>query len=101
MSTRTYFPLLATVSGIVLALVVVEAGLRLSGTTFLPKLSAIEFGWPDPKVISDVYLEDPQLFWVPKPYPAALRRVRSDRPLIVYMGDSCTEFGTARHRGEL
>lgn len=87
------FPWVASILGIVVGLLVVEGGLRLSGMTFLPKLSAIEFGWPDPTVIHDVYLEDPTLFWVPKGYPAALRDVRRDRPLIVYMGDSCTEFG--------
>ncbi len=90
---RKYFPWFAVAGGTVLALVVVETVLRLSGTTFLPALSAIEFGWPDPQVIRDVYLEDPQLFWVPKSYRSALRNVRRDLPLIVYMGDSCTEFG--------
>ena len=90
---RKYFPWLAVVGSTVLALVVVETGLRLSGTTILPTLSTIEFGWPDPQVIRDAYLEDPQLFWVPKSYPSALRNVRRDLPLIVYMGDSCTEFG--------
>lgn len=90
---RKFFPWLAVAGSTVLALVVVEIGLRLSGATFLPTLSTIEFGWPDPQVIRDAYREDPQLFWVPKAYPAALASVRHDLPLIVYMGDSCTEFG--------
>jgi len=75
-------------------LALLELALRLSGAAFVPRLSSIEFGWPDPKVLHDVYLEDPQLFWVPKRYPAALQSVRRDLPLVVFMGDSCTELGS-------
>jgi lysophospholipase L1-like esterase len=80
-------------AGVLMALAVAEAALRIGGFHF-DFVPALEFGWPDPKTISEVYQADPDLLWVTRDYQATLAAARREPPAIVFMGDSCTEFGS-------
>ena len=79
---------------IVVLLFTVELGLRVTGFSFVLYPEEIEFGKPDPVLLETGFLEDDDLFWVTKDYPEKLERLERERPEIVFMGDSCTQFGT-------
>src|SRR5262245_22209479 len=53
----------------------------------------VQFGWPDPVTMRNQYRSDPLVFWVPRDYAERLARAGTEHPAIVFMGDSCTEFG--------
>ena len=55
---------------------------------------ALQFGWPDPAALRDAYSPDSDMVWVTRDYHDRLRDARRAHPAIVFMGDSCTEFGT-------
>lgn len=74
-------------------LLLVEGGLRLAGFRY-DLAPTLEVGWPDPKTIQTTYADDPDLFWVTRDYSDKLRAARRTHPAVVFMGDSCTEFGT-------
>jgi len=76
-----------------LGLLAVEIGLRLAGYAFEPTLESVEFGWPNLEVRQRMYASDPDLFWVRHDYPERLARLASRRPDLVFLGDSCTEWG--------
>lgn len=82
-----FFSLLVTLG-------LVEVGLRLAGFSYRLYPEKIEFGWPNPNVIEQLYVPDNELLWVQKNYQEKLAALRQDPPDIVFMGDSCTEFGT-------
>ena len=76
------------------ALALAEAALRAAHFHF-DLMPTLEFGWPDPVAIHDGrYADDPDLVWVTRDYRETLRAARRTHPAIVFMGDSCTEFGT-------
>jgi lysophospholipase L1-like esterase len=78
--------------GLAIALIVAEGAVRLAGFRF-SRYPVVQFGWPDPKTLQQQYRSDRVLVWVPRDYDARLDRARHDRPAVVFMGDSCTEFG--------
>jgi lysophospholipase L1-like esterase len=78
---------------VMLALLVVEIALRISGFEFRP-FPVVQFGWPDARAISVGYQSDPDLLWVTRHYRETLDAARREPPAVVFMGDSCTEFGT-------
>jgi lysophospholipase L1-like esterase len=80
--------------GIILPLAVVEIALRLYGFSYRLYPEKMEFGFPDFKTMETSYIQDPDLFWTPKDYPQRLQTLIAKSPQIVFMGDSCTEFGT-------
>jgi len=82
-----------TFFGVVLALVTAEAGLRVARFHF-DLVPALEFGWPDPVALRDAYAPDPDLVWVTRDYRTSLRAAHRLQPAVVFMGDSCTEFGS-------
>jgi len=82
-----------TLFGVALALLTGEAGLRAAHFHF-DLVPALEFGWPDPVALHDAYAADPDLVWVTRDYRASLHEARRLHPAIVFMGDSCTEFGS-------
>src|SRR6476646_817621 len=82
-----------TVFGVGLAAAVAELSLRALGFTYTT-FPVVQFGWPEPHEIRDVYMPDRELFWVTRDYAAKLADARHTRPAVVFMGDSCTEFGT-------
>jgi lysophospholipase L1-like esterase len=81
------------VSGVLLAGAVGEVGLRAYGFRF-QTFPAVQFGWPEPTEIEDVYTPDRDLFWVTRDYAAKLAEAHRSPPAVVFTGDSCTEFGT-------
>jgi lysophospholipase L1-like esterase len=91
-------------SGLLLALVgtgvavaLLEGVLRAAGFEY-HLMPTVQFGWPNPQTIHDKYTDDPDLFWVTKDYRSKLREARRTHPAVVFMGDSCTEFGTYPER---
>ena len=85
--------LLLAMGSIAITLLLVEAALRLTGFEY-HLMPSVQFGWPDPQTIQSAYADDPQLFWVTKDYREKLRAARRNHPDVIFMGDSCTEFGT-------
>ncbi len=78
---------------VVLLLAVVEVALRLSGFSYLLYPQDIEFGKPDPKLMKVGFEEDDEVFWVTRGYAKKLERLRSERPAVLFLGDSCTHLG--------
>ena len=74
-------------------LLLIEAVLRISGFSYRLTIEKVQFGWPTPQAIKRLYLPDKELFWVPKYYYKSLQLLRSQHPTLVFMGDSCTQFG--------
>src|SRR5262245_6706911 len=85
--------MLLVVGSIVFSLLLVEAALRIARFEY-HLMPSVQFGWPDPQTIQSAYASDPDLFWVTKDYREKLRAARRTHPDVVFMGDSCTEFGT-------
>ena len=80
-------------AGVVLAAGTAEAALRVAQFHF-DLIPTLQFGWPDPVAMKEAYAPDPDFVWVTKDYRPALRAAKREHPAIVFMGDSCTEFGT-------
>jgi lysophospholipase L1-like esterase len=85
--------LLLVAFGVALASIAGEGVLRAARFHF-DLVPTLEFGWPDPVALRDAYIADPELVWVTRDYRETLRSARRLRPDIVFMGDSCTEFGS-------
>ncbi|MEQ1896946.1 MAG: GDSL-type esterase/lipase family protein [Vicinamibacterales bacterium] len=81
------------VAGATVALLLCELLLRLAGFEFGLYPTRVQVGWPDPLTLRRQYEVDRQLLWVPKTYSSTLAAARRTRPTVVFMGDSCTEFG--------
>ena len=79
--------------GVLLALGTAEATLRVARFHF-DLVPALQFGWPDATALHDAYAPDPDLVWVTRDYGERLREARRTHPAIIFMGDSCTEFGS-------
>jgi lysophospholipase L1-like esterase len=73
-------PLLALLS-ILMTAALGEVVLRVAGFEFT-RYPVVQFGWPDPLI-----------FWVQKDYDERLAAARDLKPSVVFLGDSCTEFG--------
>lgn len=86
-------PVVTAVIAVLSALAVAELGLRIARFHF-DLVPALEFGWPDPVALNDVYRPDPDLVWTTRDYPDVLREAHRHHPAVVFMGDSVTEFGT-------
>ncbi len=91
--TRIGLPFVSLIVGLLLG----ELALRIIGFEF-HLYPTIQFGWPDPVALAEVYRTDPLLLWVPRTYQATLAAAARTHPAIVFMGDSCTEFGTYPRR---
>lgn len=83
----------AILVALVIALVIGEVALRLMGFSFRLYPERIEFGWPDPVTLEDKFRADPDLLWVPKDYDNTLAAARQSPPRLIFMGDSCTQYG--------
>ena len=44
--------------------------------------------------LHDLFVVDRDLFWVTKDYAATLDEARRTHPAVIFMGDSCTQFGS-------
>ena len=85
--------LLLAAFGVLLALGTSEGALRAARFHF-DLVPTLQFGWPDAVALRDAYVPDPDLIWVTRDYRVSLRAARRAHPGVVFMGDSCTEFGT-------
>jgi lysophospholipase L1-like esterase len=85
--------LLLAFGSIVCTLLLVEGALRTAGFRY-ELMPEVQFGWPDPQTIQSAYAPDPDLFWVTKDYREKLQSAQRTHPDVIFMGDSCTEFGT-------
>ena len=80
-------------AGVAAALLLGEAALRLGGFTYRT-FPTVQFGWPEPTAIAQQYVPDRELFWVPRDYRQRLTAAAQTGVGVLFMGDSCTEFGT-------
>jgi len=80
------------VAGMAAAVLASEAALRLARFEY-HLTPIVQVGWPDPQTIESRYADDPDLFWVTRDYQDKLRLARRTHPAVIFMGDSCTEFG--------
>jgi lysophospholipase L1-like esterase len=94
-STRVRPSVIATLlcAGTIVGLLAAEAGLRIGGFRF-QTFPMVQFGWPEPSEIDNGYLPDRDLFWVTRDYLNVLSSARRNRPAVMFMGDSTTQFGT-------
>ncbi len=84
---------LSMIGGVLAALLVAELGLRAVGFQYR-LIPTVQFGWPDPVALSTAYRADRDLIWVPKDYDVSIALAQRVHPAVIFMGDSCTEFGT-------
>jgi lysophospholipase L1-like esterase len=90
---RVLRTLILTLVALGFALALGEIGLRVAGFSFQPTLESVEFGWPNIEVRRSRYASDPDLFWVSQDYAERLASLAGGRPDLVFLGDSCTEWG--------
>ena len=76
--------------GLLLALALAEGLLWAIGFSFAFAPERVEFGYPDPVVLEDRFVPDPDLFWVTPTYHRALAGMARQQQQILFMGDSCT-----------
>ena len=76
-----------------IAIGAIELVLRMSGFSYQLYPEKIEFGAPTPEQIESGFLVDRDLLWVTKDYFEKLDAARATPPSVVFMGDSCTEWG--------
>lgn len=81
-------------AGTLVGLTLVELLLRWIGFSYELYPRTIEFGAPTPEEIESGFVADRDLFWVTNDYAAKLEAARAARPALIFMGDSCTEWGT-------
>jgi len=85
---------LALVAGSLgVALAICELILRATGFEY-HTFPTVQFGWPEPEVIAKEFEPERDLFWVPHDYAKKLEDARQFRPTVMFLGDSCTQFGT-------
>ena len=92
--------LLLAFSVVLIMLLAAELVLRLIGFSYYLYPSKIEFGAPTPEQIESGFIADRDLLWVTKDYAAKLEAARRQSTSIVFMGDSCTEWGIYPERLE-
>jgi lysophospholipase L1-like esterase len=85
--------MLSMVGGVFAALLVAELTLRAIGFEYRV-IPTVQFGWPDPVTLAEQYRADPDLIWVTKDYSASLALAQRAHPSVIFMGDSCTDWGT-------
>jgi lysophospholipase L1-like esterase len=93
LSARKRRVLIIFLISVAAALIVGELELRVIGFSYRT-FPTVQFGWPEPEMIAQQYVPDPQLFWVTKDYQEQLAGARKSNVAVVFMGDSCTQFGT-------
>lgn len=79
--------------GIVFVLILGEIALHWLGIEFTIIQTKIQFGAPDPVVLHSQHSVDRHLLWVPNGYSAKVAAWKGRQPTIVFLGDSCTEWG--------
>jgi lysophospholipase L1-like esterase len=85
--------LLTALTSVVLSLGLLEALLRISGFSYHLYPERVEFGAPDPVSMTTEYRPDRTVLWVTGDYGLKLATLSQTRPRLIFMGDSCTQFG--------
>jgi lysophospholipase L1-like esterase len=85
--------MILAVLSVAISLLFVEGLLRVVGFEY-HLAPTVQVGWPDPQTLESRYGTDPDLFWVTRDYSEKLRAAARSHPAVIFMGDSCTEFGT-------
>jgi lysophospholipase L1-like esterase len=81
-------------AGLLIGLLLGELALRAAGFSYHLRPEQIQFGWPRTlAALGDEYRADPDLLWVHADYDRRLARARSAKPVIAFLGDSCTDYG--------
>lgn len=80
--------------GLLIALGVFEAGLRIVGFRYHLYPEKIQFGYPRPEHFATLYQADKERLWVRQDYFKTLEEIKNKKPQLILMGDSCTEFGS-------
>ena len=80
----------------IVALMSIELGMRLFQLPTPVTPPRIEFGAPDPREMEQLRV-DSELLWVYPGYAERIATARGTHPSIVFMGDSCTQFGQYDH----
>jgi lysophospholipase L1-like esterase len=83
----------ALLVSLAVALVLGELLLVLVGFRYELKAHVIEVQAPNREKVFDGYTLDPDFLWVRKNYAETLARALDRPPDILFLGDSCTEFG--------
>jgi lysophospholipase L1-like esterase len=94
-----HFAVASTLVGIIAALLIAEAGLRIAGIEYSIYPTRFQFGWPDSKTLDTDFVLDPVIQWKPKEYDQTVHDAQGKKIDIIHMGDSCTQLGN--YRGEL
>jgi lysophospholipase L1-like esterase len=94
-----YFALTSTMIGILIALMIAEAGLRIAGIEYTTYPTRFQFGWPDSKTLDTDFVMDPVIQWKPREYDQTVMEWHGKKIDMIHMGDSCTQLGN--YRGEL
>jgi len=87
---RSWLPVVLSV---LLSIVAAEVALRLVGFRYELKATVIEAQAPNREKVFEGYSLDPDLLWTRKDYPRVLNAALDRPPDILFLGDSCTEFG--------
>ncbi len=90
---RRFLLVLVLIFSLLFAVISGEIALRLFGFEFALYPTKVQFGWPDPVTLKNLYHFDKELLWVPKDYSTRVAAWKGKRPTVVFMGDSNTEFG--------
>ncbi|MBP2680682.1 MAG: acyl-CoA thioesterase, partial [Candidatus Krumholzibacteriota bacterium] len=95
MASRRYavIGIATTVGTVILTFSAVEVALRAAGFRYELRVHVIESTAPEAEDVRKGFSVDRQLIWVDNGYYARLSEARSRRIDIVYLGDSCTQFG--------
>jgi len=82
-----------TGAGLLIGLLLGELALRAAGFSYHLRPEQIQFGWPRTLAsLGDEYRADPDLLWVHADYDRRLARARAAKPVIAFLGDSCTDY---------
>jgi lysophospholipase L1-like esterase len=81
------------VLSLLVAFLAAEITLRVAGFRYELKATVIEAQAPNRDKVFEGYALDPDLLWTRRDYPKTLNLALDSRPDILFMGDSCTEFG--------
>ena len=90
---QRFFLIFVVIFSTAFAVILGEITLRLIGFEFALYPTKVQFGWPDPVTLRNLYHFDSELLWVPKDYSTRVANWKGKRPTVVFMGDSNTEFG--------
>lgn len=90
---RLRIHIIVTVIAVLLSLAIAEGGLRAAHFEY-HVYPTVQFGWPDPIEVQNLYRPDPDVLWVTRDFSEKIAAARQAHPAVIFIGDSVTEFGT-------